>query len=189
MQHRLTNLFDESIKIFFSKEAQNILSGVSERNWGGRLAIYITPKMEEYDIEGYYADTEFNRKQNGQVKTILNEEMEVVTIQCDLIVHSRGEIMGDDNLIAIEMKKSTRPEAEKVTDRNRLRALTKSSYDNIWSYDGTAHPEHVCGYKLGVYMIVNIAKRTCELEYYKHGEKVNERTLHWPQSIARSISK
>ena len=189
MQHRLTNLFNESSDIFFSRETRNIRSGVSERNWCGRFAIYITTKLEEYGLSNYYADTEYNRKQNGLVKTILNDKEEVVRIQCDLIVHSRGEIMGDDNLIAIEMKKSTRPEAEKVTDRNRLRALTKASYDDIWSYDGTAHPEHVCGYKLGVYMIVDIARRTCKLEYYKHGEKVNERTLHWSQSIARSISK
>lgn len=186
MQHTLTNLFNQSIDIFFSREYKNIKSGVSERNWGGRLALYITFKLEEYGLASYYADTEYNRKQNGKVKTILNDKEEIVTIQCDLIVHSRGEIMGADNLIAIEMKKSTRPLAEKEADRKRLMAMTKDSYDGVWSYDGTTHPKHVCGYKLGVYMIINIAKRTCELEYYEHGEKVHERTFSLLQSVARS---
>lgn len=171
----MRDLFDETAAIFLEREERNILTGVAERNWGGRLAIYLTPKLEEYDLEGYYADPEYNRKQDGQVKTILDDEMEVVTIQCDLIVHSRGEIMGADNLIAIEMKKSTRPETEKESDRKRLRAMTKASYDDIWSYDGTAHPEHVCGYQLGVYMIINLATRTCNFEYYQHGNLVDQR--------------
>ena len=187
MQHRLTNLFNESLDIFFSRETQNIRSGVSERNWCGRLAIYMTTKLGEYGLSNYYADTEYNRKQDVLVKTILDDKEEVVKIQCDLIIHSRGEIMGADNLIAIEMKKSTRPRAEKEADRKRLMAMTKDSYDGIWSYDGKTHPEHVCGYKLGVYMIVNIARRTCKLEYYEHGRKVHERTLYWLQSIARRV--
>ena len=97
--------------------------------------------------------------------------MEVVTINCDLILHSRGEKMGNDNLIAIEMKKSTRPEEEKLSDKLRLRALTKSSYDDIWSYDGKAHPEHVCGYQLGIYIEIDIDKRNYLVEGYIGGKK------------------
>ena len=63
--------------------------------------------------------------------------------------------------INIEMKKSIRPEAEKISDRKRLRTMTKDSYDGVWSWEGEAHPEHVCGYLLGVYVIVNIARRSC----------------------------
>lgn len=39
------------------------------------------------------------------VKTIYNDDLKVVSIVCDLIVHSRGEILEKDNLIALEMKK------------------------------------------------------------------------------------
>lgn len=56
-------------------------------------------------IKGYYADVEYNRNKDGRVKTILNKKMEVVTINCDLILHSRGNNTKCDNLIAIEMKK------------------------------------------------------------------------------------
>ena len=44
-------------------------------------------------------------RNNGRVKTIYNNDLKVVTIICDLIVHSRGEIVEKDNLIALEMKK------------------------------------------------------------------------------------
>ena len=85
--------------------------------------------------------------------------MVVVPIQCDLIVHSRGKNIENDNLIAIEMKKSTRPKSEFIDDRKRLRALTKESYDDIWSNDGIALPELVCGYDIGIYLILDIGKR------------------------------
>ncbi|MEY4834550.1 MAG: hypothetical protein RI980_665 [Bacteroidota bacterium] len=172
----LIKLFKEATDIFFVVELQNILNGVAERNLCGRLAIHLTNKLNEHGITGYYADPEYNRKQDGKVKTILDDEMEVVPIQCDLIVHSRGNNIKQDNLIAIEMKKSNRPEAERKSDRKRLRALTKDSYDNIWSYDGIAHPEHVCGYLYGIYMILDIRARTCLFEYYQKGNKVGERT-------------
>lgn len=171
----LIELFDESINLFFAQETQNILDNVAERNLCGRLSIYLTQKLNERNINGYYADPEYNRKQGGKVKTILDNEMNIVPIQCDLIIHSRGQIIEQDNLITIEMKKSTRPENEKISDRIRLRAMTKNSYDNIWSFDGETHPEHVCGYQVGVYMIINIAERFCLLEYYQHGEQVYER--------------
>ena len=76
--------------------------------------------------------------------------MQVIQISADLILHSRGNNVAEDSLIAVEMKKSGRPTKEKHADRNRLRAMTKGSYDGIWSNDRTTHPEHVCGYRLGV---------------------------------------
>lgn len=171
----LTKLFGESLDTFFAHEEQNIMNNVAERNLCGRLAIYITSKLDEFGIVGYYADPEYNRKQGGRVKTILDGEENIIPIQCDLIIHSRGRVVKHDNLIAIEMKKSTRPESEKITDRKRLRTMTKDSYDGVWSWEGEAHPEHVCGYLLGIYVIVNIVGRLCSIEYYEHGNLINER--------------
>jgi hypothetical protein len=176
MSQLLIKLFNESVNSFFAIDIKNIEDDVAERNLCARLAIHLTPKLFEYNIKGYFADPEYNRKQGGDVKTILDEEESVIRIQCDLIVHSRGVFKGKDNLIAIEMKKSTRQEAEKISDRKRLRAMTKDSYDGIWSADGGTNPEHVCGYVVGVYMILNIKERICILEYYQHGKQVNERT-------------
>ncbi|MDQ1772989.1 hypothetical protein GQR60_19245 [Labilibaculum sp. A4] len=174
MKKLLHNIFELSIDIFFTEELENILNDVNERNLCGRLAIYLENIAKEKKIEGYYADPEYNRKQNGQVKTILDEEMNVVNINCDIILHSRGNIVAQDNLIAIEMKKSNRPEKEKESDKKRLRALTKDNYDDIWSFDGVVLPEHVCGYILGFYMELNIKTRNCLFECYQKGIKTHE---------------
>ncbi len=49
----------------------------------------------------------------------------VIPITWDIIVQSRGEYINQDNLIAIEMKKSSNTKAEKDKDRERLIALTE----------------------------------------------------------------
>ncbi|MGS2764806.1 hypothetical protein [Sinomicrobium sp. M5D2P9] len=117
--------------------------------------------LEKYELSEYYSDPEYNRKQNGEIKTILDHEMKEVKINCDVIIHSRGNNIGNDNLLALEMKKSNRPEYEKASDKIRLRALTKESYDDVWSNDGKTFPEYVCGYELGIYMELDIDNRNC----------------------------
>ena len=92
-----------------------------------------------------------------------------VTINCDLIVHSRGQNVSRDNLIALEMKKSIGRKVDKDNDRNRLECLTKSPEQDVWSYGGKALPEHVCGYGLGVYYEVNFRRKIIFIEYYKEG--------------------
>ncbi|WP_312314774.1 hypothetical protein [Empedobacter brevis] len=173
MNQNLLNLFNESFSQFLNKNLKSILSDVAERNLCSRLGFEFEFLFSKYNINGYFADTEYNRKQEGQVKTILDEKMVVIPIQCDLIIHSRGENIINDNLIAIEMKKSSRPKSELADDRKRLRALTKESYDNIWSNDGIALPEHVCGYDVGIYLILNIKKRNFDIEYYYKGNLIS----------------
>jgi hypothetical protein len=70
------------------------------------------------------------------------------------------------------MKKSDAPEAEKQDDKIRLTALTKDSFDDIWSYDGKTFPEHVCRYSLGIYYKVNRRRRNILLEYFVKGKFV-----------------
>ena len=170
----LTEVFEKSLEEFLGREVQNILSGVSERNLCARLAMSLQKYANEHGYSDYYADPEYNRKQNGKVKTILDDDMQVVNITCDLILHSRGEIMERDNLIAIEMKKSERPEEEKISDRARLRTLTKSSFDDVWSYDGKTHPEHVCGYEIGYFVELDRENRTYVVQVFKVGNLVGE---------------
>lgn len=171
MNKLLHEIFLDSVNIFLKEDVDNILSDVNERNLCARLACYLERVAKKHGINGYYADAEYNRNQ-GKVKTILEEGMEVITINCDVILHSRGAILKQDNLIAIEMKKSNRTQEEKDSDRKRLRALTKDSYDDVWSFDGTALPEHVCGYIWGYYIELNSRSRTCLFEQYKKGVKI-----------------
>ncbi len=165
----LNKIIAPALDDFFKQDINSIMADVSERNLCARLAMHFENQMKAVGLAGYYADPEYNRKQHGQVKTILSGNMEVISITCDLIIHSRGEIIAQDNLIAIEMAKPNKSLPEMQDDRNRLMALTKSSYDGVWSNDGTAHPEHVCGYVKGIFLIVDRQSRQATLESYAHG--------------------
>lgn len=167
-------LMRHAVQTFFRKERANILNGVAERNLCARLALYIELEMERIGLQGYYADVEYNRKQNGAVKTIMDDEYQIIRINCDLILHSRGEIIQRDNLIAVEMKKIERPQYEKDSDINRLRAMTKKSYDDIWSFDGETHPEHVCGYEYGYFLEIDNVNRSYNVITVIEGEVINQ---------------
>ena len=168
----IQNVFEAALTEFLRREEASLAGGVSERNSCGRFAIYMQQIANESGLDNYFADTEYNRKQGNQIKTILDGDMKEITITSDLILHSRGENIAEDNLIAVEMKKSERSDAEKDADRDRLRAMTKSGYDGVWTNDGTTHPEHVCGYRLGIYIEVNKDDRTALIEHYIQGERV-----------------
>jgi len=171
-------VFEDALDAFVAAEGDTLLTDVSERNTCGRLSIYLERQMQAEKIVGYYADIEYNRKQEGQVKTIINDNLEVVQITSDLIVHTRGERPPpDDNLIAVEAKKSYRPEQEKNADRARLQAMTRIPYDGVWPWNGS-HPEHVCGYAVGIFVEIDAAQRQLRLQYFKKGvltkQKVKE---------------
>lgn len=167
-------IFGKANSSFLEIEANDgIHLGVSERSLCGSLMLHLRKALDESDYCNYYVDTEYNRNEGGKLKTIVNGSETPVKITCDLIVHSRGKIVDQDNLIAIEMKRSTRPKDEKDRDRIRLRCLTRDSFDNIWSYDGKTLPGHVCRYALGVYYELDSRNRLAKIEYYSKGE-INE---------------
>ena len=171
----LEDLTNEAFDVFVSSDLDNILANVSERNLCSRLGFHMNHLLHKYGLTYYFIDSEYNRKQNDLIKTILDDNLEVVTINCDLILHSRGRSVQHDNLITIEMKKSNRPRKEKEKDRKRLRALTKDGFgDDIWSGDGKTHPEHVCNYQLGFYIELDISSRTFLFEQYERGRKQKE---------------
>lgn len=174
MRERLREVFDRSFSSFLERETLNILNGTAERN----LCACWAPLLEQEAIvsgfKGYRGDADYNRMQNGRIKVMLVNGMHEVQIVCDLILHSRGAIPLCDNLIAIEMKRSTRPEGEKESDRVRLRTLTRSSFDDVWSADGVTLPEYVCGYKLGYYLEFDTRDRSFLVEQYVEGEMVGQ---------------
>lgn len=173
----LIKIFEDSNLSFLNIDKSLLLTNTSERSWYNRFAIYMTEQIKKYGLEDYYVDTEYNRNGNN-LKTIFNnDDLKIINVTCDIILHSRGKIIDNDNLICIEIKKSTAPQNEKKADKNRLMLLTKKSYNDIWSADGKTLPEHVCGYKLGVYYEVNVQKKSIYLEYYIDGELLDTKTL------------
>jgi hypothetical protein len=170
--HELVALFHEAFATFLNEERENILSGTAEQNLCGRLALCMERRREARGIKGYFLDTEYNRKQQGKIKTIIDDDLQIVNIRCDLILHSRGRILPQDNLIVIEMKRAHHSDEEKRKDRMRLKAMTKATYDDIWSADGETHPEHVCRYSVGFYLELDAPENSFLIETYIGGQQV-----------------
>jgi hypothetical protein len=177
-QHRRAELiFQDALKAFLEQEGDALTSDVSERSTCARLAIHLERQFQVEALTGYYADVEYNRKQEGRVKTIVNTQLQVVAITPDLIVHSRGEkAPPHDNLIAVEAKKVTRPAHERYADHDRLKAMTRTPFEGVWPHDGS-HPEHVCGYSVGIYLEIDSAQRRVHLDFFKKGSLTNHKTL------------
>ena len=169
----LDKIFEVANELFLRKNAMLFETRVSARTLCGALVIELHEVLKRTKFEDYFVDVEYNRNVGGKVKTfkktIRDSNEQIVTINCDLIVHSRGQNAICDNLIALEMKKSTGKKFDKENDRNRLECLTKSPEQDVWSYDSKVLPEHVCGYRLGIYYEVNFRRKNILVEYYKKG--------------------
>ena len=170
----LLTLFYESNKQFLEEDMDNIESGVSERNLCALLACKINSFLSKYELTEYHADIEYNRN-GGKIKTIIDDELKVIPITCDLILHSRGHKQ-KDNLLALEMKKIPCEAEELNKDRDRLVALTKHEFGDTFSYDGNTFPENVCDYEVGIYYLLDIARKRITLEIYDNGKIVNKVT-------------
>ena len=176
---RLKEIFIKANNIFIKKDALLIIDNVSERTLCGALKSHIEEELAKNNINGYYADVEYNRN-GGRIKTIVDDELQVINVQCDLIVHSRREKIEKDNLIAIEMKKKYRIANDYQKDRTRLCALTKSSYNNdVWSFDGKTFSEHVCRYILGVFYEIDRGHGQIRLEFYRNGNLESTKIINF----------
>ena len=183
--NELENIFEEANKNFINNSWMLFDTKVSERTLCGALMIELHEVLKKTRYSDYFVDVEYNRN-GGKIKTIKKTietiDAIVVPINCDLIIHSRGQNISRDNLIAIEMKKSNRPQIEKDNDRMRLVCLTKNPGEDVWSYDGKTLPEHVCGYELGIYYEINYGRREILIEYYKQGYQYN---YYWKKIYKR----
>lgn len=169
MSKELKAIFIKASNKFLEKSKKLIYDDVSERCLCSELKYFLKEELAKTCYSTYHIDNEYNRN-CGKIKTTINGKMKKIKIQCDLIVHSRGENELQDNLIALEMKKSYQSDEEKNSDRDRLCALTKDKHNSdTYSYDGKTFPQQVCGYKLGVYYEIDKKEKTVLIEYYKDG--------------------
>lgn len=169
----LEGIFEKANKCFLERNPMLFEMKVSERTLCGALMIELHEAIKNTAYSSYFVDVEYNRNVGGKLKTLQKTikglDEQIVTINCDLIVHSRGQSLFQDNLIALEMKKSIGRKMDKNSDRIRLQCLTKNSEQDVWSYGGKVFPEHVCGYQLGIYYEVNFSQNCILVEYYKNG--------------------
>lgn len=179
MYNKLKEIFQKSNEVFLEKETSLILSWVSERSLCWKLSYYITDIIRYSEYNNYHVDTEYNRNYWWNIKTIIDSEERILNITCDIIIHSRWENRNQDNLIAIEMKKSSWREDEKQKDRDRLIALTKELNDWVWTYWWWDFPKHVCWYVLWIYYEVNIEKKEILIEEYRKWKLFNTYNINF----------
>ena len=159
-------IFKEANAIFLKRKIKSIKLNVAEPNLCSSLSKCLDKVLEEKGIRGYYADANYNRN-NYLTKTIIDGNYQIINIECDLIVHSMGENKIQDNLIAIEMKKSNNPQDRKE-NKKRLEIVTKDTYNGEVIYE--EFPRHICRYALGIFYDIDKDNNKLNLDFYQHGK-------------------
>ena len=172
----LVILFEYANEVLLRKDFELIRQDVSERTVCANLMLHLNRSLWGTPFRSYYTDVEYNRNKDGTVKTIIDRNEVITNITCDLIMHSRGKCIEQDNLLALEMKKSSRPDSEKQKDKNRLIALTRDG-NSAWPFGGATFPDHVGRYILGIYYEIDLEHHHIYLEYYRHGELTVSKTI------------
>lgn len=160
----LKAMFLAANRSFIENHVSLLKRELSERYLCGALMCELNKQLEKNACNDYYADIEFNRAFENtinNVKHLPDEECTPKRVFPDIIVHSRGKVT-PDNLLALEMKKSTARREAKERDKNRLSLLTSS-----YPYK----------YKLGVYYEINNKRRQILVEFYQNSEKIEEKIL------------
>ena len=171
-------LFYNANKLFIEDNIRNIELGVSEITLQGAFSQAFKECLKEMKIYNYYSDINYN-KNKYFTKCIINEQMEYFDIFCDLIIHSRGENLDQDNLLAIEMKKKENKK-DRLKDRRRLEIMTSDSYIGEILFDEL--PPYICRYSLGIFYDLDIKKRQIKLDFYQHGALVKKQTIYYNSS-------
>ena len=129
----LYDILIPSLKRLYQVDYDNICFGVSERNICARLAHHMENIMREYDSShstkyfwNYYADVEYNRMGNGDLKQYENSISIPTYMVSDLLIQSRGY---ERNYLAVEMKRKGNYRNAKE-DRERLSSMVSSSPKN-----------------------------------------------------------
>lgn len=115
-----------SLKRLYAVDYDNIRYGVSERNICARLAHHMENLMRIYDevnseeiFQEFFADVEYNRMGNGDLKHYGNSAHRPVYMVSDLLIQARGY---GRNYLAVEMKrKGNRRNVDE--DKERLMSL------------------------------------------------------------------
>lgn len=169
-----------AITRLYQIDYDNIRYDVSERNICARLAHHMENIMREYDqyqdpkiFKGYYADVEYNRMGNGDLKQFENSEHLPQNMVSDLLIQSRGY---ERNLLALEMKKMKASKKEMDKDRDRLKSLVSPANNNT-----VARCVHDT--LLGAFMIYSPDEVT--LEYYENDNGKGKIGDVWKLSIAQ----
>ena len=162
----INDILIPSLKRLYQVDYENILFGVSERNICARLAHHMENIMREYDsshstkyFRNYYADVEYNRMGNGDLKQYENSEHRPKYMVSDLLIQSRGY---ERNYLAVEMKRKGNYRNAN-DDRERLASMVSPAPHGM-------HDRCVHDTLLGAFIVYGIGGVEIELFENVNGE-------------------
>lgn len=169
----INNIMIPSLIKLYDIDYNNIKFGVSERNICARLALHMENIMREYDkqhqtyiFSEYYADVEYNRMGNGDIKKFENTEKRPQSMVSDLLIQSRDY---KRNFLAVEMKRKGNLKKCKE-DRERLKSIVSSQLYN--SANKCVHDT-----LLGAFIIYSTDETLIELYENCHGNGEKTRDI------------
>jgi hypothetical protein len=99
LRQELKPLVDQAVNMLFAHDAALLETNNSEWAVAHRLAVYL-----ERLLPGWNVDCEFNRQDDGTDPKMLGGGNRV---RPDIIVHHRGRVEREHNLLIVELKKTT----------------------------------------------------------------------------------
>ena len=156
LTEELIDIFEKAKNEFLEKEKSIIKNDTNERTLTQRLAFYLELQLRKnIKYENYSVDCEYNRKEEDIKRLKFGKNTDKKEIYPDIIVHQRKI---KNNLIAIEMKKTTSKNTDKIKDIEKLEALTDRKNDYH--------------YTLGIYFELDITDNNDIINFFVDGEEI-----------------
>ncbi|WP_310786555.1 hypothetical protein [Fusobacterium nucleatum] len=156
LSKELIDIFERAKNEFLEKEKSIIKNDTNERTLTQRLAFYLELQLRKnIKYENYSVDCEYNRKEEDIKRLKFGKNTDKKEIYPDIIVHQRKI---KNNLIAIEMKKTTSRNTDKIKDIEKLEALTDRKNDYH--------------YTLGIYFELDITDNNNIINFFVDGEVI-----------------
>lgn len=156
LTEELIDIFEKAKNEFLEKEKSIIKNDTNERTLTQRLAFYLELQLRKnIKYENYSVDCEYNRKEEDIKRLKFGKNTDKKEIYPDIIVHQRKI---KNNLIAIEMKKTTSRNTDKIKDIEKLEALTDRKNDYH--------------YTLGIYFELDITDNNDIINFFVDGEEI-----------------
>lgn len=156
LTEELIDIFKKAKNEFLEKEKTIIKNDTNERTLTQRLAFYLELQLRKNKkYENYSVDCEYNRKEEDIKRLKFGKNTDKKEIYPDIIVHQRKI---KNNLIAIEMKKTTSRNTDKIKDIEKLEALTDRKNDYH--------------YTLGIYFELDITDNNNIINFFVDGEVI-----------------
>ena len=156
LTEELIDIFEKAKHEFLEKEKAIIKNDTNERTLTQRLAFYLELQLRKnIKYENYSVDCEYNRKEEDIKRLKFGKNTDKKEIYPDIIVYQRKI---KNNLIAIEMKKTTSRNTDKIKDIEKLEALTDRKNDYH--------------YTLGIYFELDITDNNNIINFFVDGEVI-----------------